>query len=290
MKKIFRSRRTWLIILLLLIVSPIIFSYVMMNEFSWSQKEVDEYFKTKKMQPTHSTYTINGRAISYTSIGADSLPMVLFVHGAPGSWYDYIKYFGDENLVSKAHLVAFDRPGYGNSGLGNAMTSIEEQAAVLKPLMALNKSGKPVVILGHSYGGPIAVRFAMDYPEDVKALILLAPAIDPDNEKMFWVNKPASWKIVQAILPRPMLTAQMEKETHVSELKKMNGGWGKITATTFYLFGDKDSLVPPVNVEYAKKNISNGKLEVIEFPKEDHFIPWSQQDSITKIILRCIAN
>lgn len=260
----------------------------MMNQMEWSETKLTDYFKTKKMKPTSATYSINGRSVFYTSIGSDTLPMVMFVHGAPGSWTDYVKYFGDENLVSKAHLVAVDRPGYGNSGLGNAVTSIEEQAEMLKPLLALNKSHQPIILLGHSYGGPIAARIAMDFPDQIKAMILLAPAIDPDNEKMFWVNKPASWKAVQYILPAMMLTAQKEKETHASELRKMENDWGKITASTIYMYGDKDGLVPPVNVEYAKKKITNAPLEVIEFHNENHFIPWTQQDSVTRVILRYI--
>ncbi|MCY7410467.1 MAG: alpha/beta hydrolase [Chitinophagales bacterium] len=288
MKIIFRRKRIWLIIVLILLATPLIFFYVMMSQFSWSQKEIDEYFKTKKMKPVFATYTLNGRTIFYSSIGSDTLPMVLFVHGAPGSWTDYIKYFGDENLISKSHLVAPDRPGYGNSGVGYPVTSIEEQVELLKPLFALNKSHQPIILLGHSYGGPIAARMAIDYPDQIKAMILLAPAIDPDNEKMFWINKPASWKAMQYFLPAIMLTAQKEKETHAAELKKMENDWGKIAASTIYMYGDKDGLVPPVNVEYAKKKITNAPLEVIELPNENHFIPWTQQDSVTRVILRYI--
>jgi hypothetical protein len=35
--------------------------------------------------------------------------MVLFIHGAPGSWYDYVKYFGDSTLNTKSAFGALDR-------------------------------------------------------------------------------------------------------------------------------------------------------------------------------------
>jgi hypothetical protein len=38
-------------------------------------------------------------------------------------------------------------------------------------------------------------------------------------------------------------------------------------------------------VEFAKKMLVNAPLKVIAFPDENHFIPWTRQDSITKIIL-----
>jgi pimeloyl-ACP methyl ester carboxylesterase len=288
MKKAFRRKRTWIIIVLVLLLAPVIYSYVMMNEFSWSDKEINDYFKNKSMKPQYNQYTVKGRTIFYASIGNDTLPMVLFIHGAPGSWYDYVKYFGDSTLNTKAHLVALDRPGYGSSEVGKPVTSIEEQAELIRPLFDLNKSKKPIVLLGHSYGGPIAIQLAMDYPGDVKGMVLLAPAIDPDNEKQFAINRLASLKVVQWIMPKMWYTAYYEKKTHVDELRKMTE-WERITSPTMYMYGDKDGLVPPVNVDYAKKKMTNAPFSITEFPNENHFIPWTQQDTITKVLLKMIS-
>ena len=287
MKNFFRRPRNWMIIVAVLLLAPVTYSYVMMNQFSWSDKELSDYFSTKKMKPQYSEYTVNGRSIFYASIGSDTLPMVLFIHGAPGSWYDYVKYFGDSNLISKAHLVSLDRPGYGKSGEGQPVTSIEEQAEMIRPLFDLNKSNQPVVLLGHSYGGPIAVKLAMDYPDEVKGMVLLAPAIDPDNEKQFAINRLADLRMIRSMIPRIWVSAYYEKKTHVDELRKLND-WEKIISPTVYMYGDKDGLVPPVNVEFAKRKILNAPLSITEFPNENHFIPWTQQDSVTKVILSLI--
>jgi pimeloyl-ACP methyl ester carboxylesterase len=287
MKKFFRRKRTWIIIVILLLLAPVIYSYVMMNQFSWSEQELDQYFKNKSMKPRYNQYNVDGRTVFYASIGNDTMPMVIFIHGAPGSWYDYVKYFGDSNLVSKTHLIAVDRPGYGKSGVGKPVTSIEEQAAMLRPLLELNKSKQPAILLGHSYGGPIVAKLAMENPQQIKGIIFLAPALDPDNEKQFSINKLASFKPVQWIMPKMWYTAYYEKKTHVDELRKLTD-WDKITASTVYMYGDKDGLVPPVNVDYAKKKIVNASFNITEFPNENHFIPWTQQDSITKVILKLI--
>ncbi|MBX7140089.1 MAG: alpha/beta hydrolase [Chitinophagales bacterium] len=287
MKNFFRRPRNWMIIVAVLLLAPVTYSYVMMNQFSWSDKELSDYFSIKKMKPQYREYTVNGRTIFYASIGSDTLPMVLFIHGAPGSWYDYVKYFGDSNLISKAHLVSLDRPGYGKSGEGQPVTSIEEQAEMIRPLFDLNKSNQPVVLLGHSYGGPIAVKLAMDYPDEVKGMVLLAPAIDPDNEKQFAINRLADLRMIRSMIPRIWVSAYYEKKTHVDELRKLND-WEKIISPTVYMYGDKDGLVPPVNVEFAKRKILNAPLSITEFPNENHFIPWTQQDSVTKVILSLI--
>ncbi|MFI5134275.1 MAG: alpha/beta fold hydrolase [Chitinophagales bacterium] len=287
MKKMFRRKRTWIIIVILLLLAPFIYSYVMMSEFSWSDNELNEYFKSRLMKPQYSEYNVDGRTIFYASIGNDTLPMVLFIHGAPGSWYDYVRYFGDSNLTAKAHLVSLDRPGYGKSGVGIPVTSIRQQAEMIKPLLALNKSGKPVVLVSHSYGGPIALQLAMDDPQEVKGMLLLAPAIDPDNEKQFAINRLANWKLIQQIMPKMLYSAYLEKKTHADELRTLND-WENIKSPVVYMYGDKDVLVPPVNVEFARKKIINAPFSVTEFPNENHFIPWTQQDSITKVILKLI--
>lgn len=288
MKKLFRRRRTWLILLLFLIAVPVIFGYVLMAEMTWSDTRINDFFTSKTMKPQFNTYQASERSIFYASIGADTLPMVLFIHGAPGAWTDYIKYFSDSNLVSKARLVAMDRPGYGKSGVGKPVTSISQQAEMIRPLLDLNKSKHPPILVAHSYGGPIAVRIAME--EKVKAMLLLAPQVDPEHEKQFAINKLAELRVIQWMLPGMWMTAYFEKKTHVDELKKLDGDWKKISAPTIYMFGERDMIVPPANAVYAKRKLTNAPFEVIAIPNENHFIVWTQYDSVTKMILKMIEN
>src|SRR5215213_8194872 len=77
--------------------------------FRDSNKSVEKQFKDKKLKPEFLTYKVNGREMYFTKIGNDTLPMVLFVHGSPGSWNAFIKYFEDNDLTSRACLVSVDR-------------------------------------------------------------------------------------------------------------------------------------------------------------------------------------
>jgi pimeloyl-ACP methyl ester carboxylesterase len=61
--------------------------------------------------------------------------------------------------------------------------SLRMQSACLAPLLRLGKSAKKPILVGHSLGGPVAARLAMDYPDEVGGLILVAPSIDPELEK-----------------------------------------------------------------------------------------------------------
>ena len=286
LKSIFRKKRTWLIIGLVVLIVPILFFYVMSNQFMMTDKELAEYFKTKQLKPEFKTIQVNSRDVFCAEIGDSKLPVVIFIHGAPGSWYDYVKFFGDSSLLSKVRLISFDRPGYGKSGAGLPMISIDEQAAVVRRFIDSIPDSIPVILSGHSFGGPIAARVAMDIPDRIKGMILLAPAIDPDNEKMFWVNKPAGWPVIKSMLPKPFRVAQAEKMSHANELRKMTDDWNRITSPTAYMYGEEDNLVPPANVEFAKRKLVNAPLEIISIPKEGHLLPWSQRDSISRLILK----
>ncbi|MBX7108722.1 MAG: alpha/beta hydrolase [Chitinophagales bacterium] len=285
MLKIFMRRRTWIIITLAVIILPVAAFKIMEAGFEISPAEMNAFFKDKPEQPVYRTYTAMNHSMFYAAAGSDTNQLVLFIHGAPGSWDNYMKYFGDTALLRRAQLASVDRPGYGQSDFGNSVTSIAAQAAMIKPILDANKSGRPAILVGHSFGGPVIARLAADYPEKIGALIFLAPAIDPDHEKIFAISYPADWTIFRWMVPTSWRVANDEKLSHVEELRKLLPIWSQIKVPCTYMYGLKDGLVPPVNVEFAKKMLVNAPLQITAFPKENHFIPWTQQDSVTKVIL-----
>ena len=68
------------------------------------------------------------RRIRYVSIGADSLPVTILLHGSPSTAYRFRAWFRDSTIYKKTRLVAIDRPGSGRSNPGRAETSIARQA------------------------------------------------------------------------------------------------------------------------------------------------------------------
>ncbi|MBA3647302.1 MAG: alpha/beta hydrolase [Chitinophagales bacterium] len=253
-----------------------------------SPEQMNNYFRDKPMPPRFITYKELNHQMFYATTGSDTNQLILFVHGAPGSWDAFIKYLGDTVLMNHAQLVSVDRPGYGKSGLGQSVASIEDQARMIQPILDANKSNKPAIIIGHSLGGAVIARIAMDYPDKVGELIFLAPAIDPDHEKIWKISYPANWKIFKWMVPPVWKVTNDEKLSHSAELKKMLPLWSDIHCHCVYMYGAKDAIVPPENVEFAKRMLVNAPLEIIAFPHENHFIPWTKKDSIIKVILNCL--
>lgn len=80
-------------------------------------------------------------------------------------------------LRKSFHVVAVDLPGFGQSDKANVLYSPSNYAAVLKHV-AGRFLGRPFVLLGHSMGAVVSLRYAATYPEDVERLVVVdAPGV-----------------------------------------------------------------------------------------------------------------
>jgi pimeloyl-ACP methyl ester carboxylesterase len=121
---------------------------------------------------------------SATSLGA--LPVVL-LHGAGSNLEDMYLALG-EQLAARHRVILLDRPGLGFSereaGTGSSPAF---QAAVLGRV--LDRLGVDrAIIVGHSWGGTLALTFALDHPPRVAGLVLIAAPTHPGMWGMKWLN------------------------------------------------------------------------------------------------------
>lgn len=254
-----------------------------------SDKKVVEYFAERPAKPTFGTVQVNGRSIHYARIstqsGPDTLPTVLFIHGSPGAWDAFIGFFADSSLYSRAQLISVDRPGFGKSGLGDPEPSLKGQATDLAPLLRLNRSDRKPILVGHSLGGPVAARLAMDYPELVGGLILVAPSIDPDLEKKEWYRPIGNAFPIRQWLPTELDVSNQEIMPLRGELQQMLPLWASIRVPVIVIQGEDDPLVPPGNAAFAKRMLMNAPVTIQMIRKMNHFIPWTRPDLIHDAIL-----
>ncbi len=278
------SRHKWksMFVLGIILVMPGLLIQAITTETS--EQEMKKDFKGLPFTPEFHISKTPERDVFYMAIGDIAKPLVFFVHGAPGSYDNFKKFLKDSTLMSSARLVSVDRPGYGKSGKKESESSIEKQAKILLEVLKENDKNKGVILVGHSYGGPIIARMAMEAPELVDALVLAAPAIDPENEKIFFVSKKFFWAIFKWITPRPLKVANDEKMAHVAELEKMLPLWKKITIPVTFIHGEKDGLVPFENVAFGKKMLTNADVDYVTKKKMGHLIPWRNPELISDAI------
>jgi pimeloyl-ACP methyl ester carboxylesterase len=255
-----------------------------------SSREVNTFFKEKKLQGTQQQYkTGDGHEIHYVTSGNDQLPLVLFVHGSPGSLSAFIDFMADSSLLSKAFLVTTDRPGFGHSNFGLAEPSLEKQADILKPILEKYKDNRPIILVGHSLGGPLIVRMAMAYPHLVDGLVIVAGSIDPELEPdETWFRAPLATPFLSWILPRSFRSSNEEIYQLKPELQKMLPYWKDVTCPVVVIQGKADSLVDPGNADFARKMLINAPVDFVLVEGMDHFVPWSHPGLIRDAVLQLL--
>jgi proline iminopeptidase len=119
--------------------------------------------------------TVNGVAHFYTMIGSGEPFVVL--HGGPGMWHDELFPFFDD-LASDHHLVFYDQRGNGKSSMDHITQGNFTVEWLVSDLEELRKAWgfDRINIVGHSWGGLLAMYYATEHPDRVTRLILIDPA------------------------------------------------------------------------------------------------------------------
>jgi pimeloyl-ACP methyl ester carboxylesterase len=278
---------------LLLIPSGILITFMIFLHscmtFRMSKKEVDKFFADKKVKGSQHEYKTNLGEIHYVQAGDETKPLVLFVHGSPGSLSAFIDFMADSVLLQHCLLITTDRPGFGYSNFGNGEGSLQKQGEALKPILELHQNNKPVILVGHSLGGPLIARMAMDYPELIDGLVIVAGSIAPELEpNETWFRAPLATPFLSWIMPRSFRASNEEIYHLKPELEKMLPLWKNITCPVVVIHGKKDQLVSFENVAFAKKMLVNAPVEYIINDDMNHFVPWSNPELIKQGIMRML--
>jgi pimeloyl-ACP methyl ester carboxylesterase len=259
-------------------------------QFRMDDKDLIEWFKARHIEPHIGYYEARGRKVRYIGVGDNPEATILFIHGAPSSMSYWKAYLADSVLLSRATMYAVDRPGYGYSGLADPLPDISAQAAIISKILdSLHRVNRPVIVVGVSYGSPIAARLTMDYPELVDGLILMAPPLGPGREEYFWFTNPIESPLVHWIIPRMLQTANREKIYHRGELTKMLPLWDRIHVPVMYLQGQEDRLVDTSNATFAREQLTNVPyLNIQMIPGRGHLIAFDEKDRIVQTIVNMI--
>ena len=120
-------------------------------------------------KPTGSFMQVDGLRIHYIEHPGKGMPVVL-IHGLPGTAEDWEVV---TPLLAGHRTIAIDRPGFGYSTGG--YVPFNRQLETIDALLHKLHVVRPILV-GHSYGGTIALGFAERYPSEVRGLVLVNAA------------------------------------------------------------------------------------------------------------------
>lgn len=253
----------------------------------YTAKDVERYYKQRKDKPISRYIEVDNRKIHYVEYGSDTMPLLVLIHGAPGAWYGYLNLLENAKLRATFHMISVDRPGYGRSGEGWYETSIQRQADYIYPLVEhlVHRTGQKAILLGRSYGAPIAAKLALVCHEKIRSLMLLAPAIDPEKEKYFWFTELGRNPLIKWILPPILRSANEEKLAHEQELYKMKDEWKYLHLPVRVFQGKDDDLVDTSNITFARKYIGSNQLKWKLLDSTGHLVSTEREDFVVSELL-----
>jgi pimeloyl-ACP methyl ester carboxylesterase len=243
-------------------------------------KETKTYFDTSKIAYLSKTFAVDKHKLHYIETGNPQNPTLLFIHGSPGSWDAYKRYLTDSLLLKRFRMIAIDRPGFGYSDFGSA-EDLETQAKIIEAFIDSIDNHQPIILVGHSLGGPVAVKLAVDEPQNFKHLVILAGAVDPrmetaENWRLIFMAKPIRYLVPGAFRPANDELWWLKEDLYELRPKLKN-----ISCDVTIIHGTKDPLVPFGNVEFMQKRFVNARsINVIAIENANHFIPWEHYDLI----------
>lgn len=216
------------------------------------------------------------------SIQTDTtLPTIIFVHGTIGSAIDFKSYLTDSLLQQRANIIAYDRIGYNYEDEHNVQESIAFESAMLDTIIGDLKN---VILVGYSYGGPIALASK----KEVKTIVLLAPAVYSKVEPMPSMINVYKWRLTRWLVPPVWKQASREKLSHREDLKNFENNWNNTPNKVVSIHGDADWIVPYENSLFLQNQFPKNQFELITIKGVSHELVWSKDKFIKQELLKLL--
>ena len=209
--------------------------------------------------------------------------LIVFVHGTPGSFTTFMHYMNDSLMQEHFHMISVTRPGWVERN-AEKVPSLDEQAAALEPLLRMDRSGKGTILMGHSYGGPVIAKTAMEYSELVSGLVFVATTGDPELSGPRWYNRLAV-VIPRFILGDGLKGANAEIMPLRPQLESILSGWEELEMPVLIVQGDRDRLVNPRNAEFMQRMLVNAEVTYMWREGQGHFVLWEEAGLIVDAII-----
>lgn len=243
---------------------------------------------------------VDGARLCYEEAGAG--PPVVLVHGLLDSTKDFTALTA--LLARRYHVVAFDRPGSGYSGLpARDGHSTIDQARLLHEAAARLGLVR-LVVVGYSLGAAVALGWAQAYPDDVAAVVTVAGHVLPyrlpasrlaqllrlpvlgrlacgtlavplgypiGRQLLRWACFPqplprsyADAALAVALRPTPLRSATEDLERTTADLREIAAAYHSLEAPVVIVVGRHDAIAPYGESAALHRRLGRSRLTVID--------------------------
>ncbi|OSC23649.1 hypothetical protein B8W69_23315 [Mycobacterium vulneris] len=202
------------------------------------------------VQTRESAITVDGYTVRYWEAGSGR-PIVFLHRGSGPLWSP------THDLLSASHrVIMIQLPGFGNSDYVPAGTTKDYAALVHRA--ALEIAGGSYDLVGNSFGGLVAAWMAVQFPADVRSVILVGPAIFVRPGMSIDATEEAFDRItaLEKAHPERHYPQPLSSETKVKHLQVLQrllvaedpellAGLATLSVPALVLFGTEDQITPP---------------------------------------------
>ncbi len=194
--------------------------------------------------PVGKFANVGGNRIHYVTAG-EGLP-ILFLHGLGAQLHQFRHPLFDA-FPPGYRLIALDRPGSGYSTRERGATGrLVEQAAVIAGFIAELGLEKPLLV-GHSLGGAVTLATALNHPQSISGIALLAPVTHMEDSvrpqfRSLYIRSPLKrWLVAHTIavprslrFARPTLDFIFSPQKWTDDYGTAGGGMAGLRPSHFY--------------------------------------------------------
>lgn len=229
---------------------------------------------------------------SYYELGKPNGRPILLLHGMSTSADSFRETMHE--LADDHWLIAPDIPGFGYT----ASTTPYNFAHLVEWLAAFCDALHlpSVALLGHSFGGTLAVSFAVDYPEQVEKMLLLAPAVlssgsypefvkrigvglglidlgSAVSQSKLWVRRQIKTPfynpdlIHDSVWDRRLADYELARQSadvlKASAFHDLRPSLAGIKHEICMVWGENDAVVPPANAQELASHFANSQTHIL---------------------------
>lgn len=220
---------------------------------------------------------------------------LVFIHGwgVSSETWESLRYF----LQNDFEIFSLDLPGFGKTPIEKIMT-LKDYADFVYNFLIKNNISNPIVI-GHSFGGAVAAKFTLLYPDKISKLILVGAAIVRQPSMKTKIFRKISG-IFSPFLPPKIkmvilkifglensdyiaIQSPLLKETFKNIINEnLLPDLPKIKIPTLVIWGNKDIETPLEQGKLIAENIPGTKLVIVK--NAGHFLFLEKPTEFAKLI------
>jgi 3-oxoadipate enol-lactonase len=215
-------------------------------------------------------------------------------------------------LANEFTVVTYDLRGTGGSGRPAGPYSLDDFVDDLRSLVRHLGLERPALV-GHSFGGSIALAYAAQYPEEVAALVVAGgPVLLPEQgrqgmrDRAETVETSGMGQVAETVATNG--TAPSFRENHPDEFRRyvdvlaandpatyaatcrvladfdLRDSLERIVAPALLIAGDRDGVTPPAAQEETAAALADAvRVEVSDC---GHILPWEKPDVLRDEVVR----